>query len=106
MPETAKAQRSTDGAPCSSKQQRNQFQCGCIANVLTAGIFEALDLHQEPKVTIELKVKGPASYFPSIETAYGQPIIHWLEIVNILKAKHKMGHGHSNAVVAYALAKK
>jgi hypothetical protein len=24
------------------------------------------------------KVKGPASYFPSIEKKYGQPIEHWL----------------------------
>ena len=26
------------------------------------------------------KVKGPASYFPSIEKTYGQPIDHWLKI--------------------------
>ncbi len=26
-------------------------------------------------------VKGPASYFPSIEAKYGQPIDHWLGIV-------------------------
>ena len=26
----------------------------------------------------EEKVKGPASYFPSIEKKYGQPIEHWL----------------------------
>ena len=26
------------------------------------------------------KVKGPASYFPSIEKTYGQPIDHWLDL--------------------------
>lgn len=63
------------------------------------------------------KVKGPASYFPSIEKKYGQPIQHWLslieqregdkhmEIVNWLKSEFDMGHGHANALVAYALAK-
>jgi Domain of unknown function (DUF4287) len=61
-------------------------------------------------------VKGPASYFPSIEKKYGQPISHWqnivranlglkhMEIVNLLKTEHAMGHGHANAVVAYVLA--
>jgi hypothetical protein len=64
------------------------------------------------------KFKGPASYFPSIEKTYGQPVAHWLDlvgtkvglkhmdIVNWLKADHGLGHGHANALVAYALAKK
>ena len=64
------------------------------------------------------KVQGPESYFPSIEKKYGQPIAHWLalvesrsgakhmEIVNWLKAEHGMGHGHANAVVAFCLAQK
>lgn len=59
------------------------------------------------------KVKGPASYFPSIEKKYGQPISHWLgllksqkklkhmEMVDWLKNQHKLGHGHANALVAY-----
>lgn len=64
------------------------------------------------------KVKGPASYFPSIEKKYGQPIAHWLgmldaagpmrhmEYVNLLKNDHQMGHGHANALVAHFLAQK
>ena len=62
------------------------------------------------------KVKGPASYFPSIEKTYGRPIAEWkalvrskqgmkhLELVNWLKAEHGMGHGHANALVAHTLA--
>lgn len=60
-------------------------------------------------------VRGPASYFPSIEKTYGRPIQDWLdlavdrlasqrhmEVVEWLKAEHGMGHGHANAVVGYA----
>ena len=61
----------------------------------------------------EDKVKGPASYFPSIEKKYGKPIDFWLkelkkvsklahmEQVAHLKATFDMGHGHANALVAY-----
>lgn len=62
------------------------------------------------------KVKGPASYFPSIEKKYGRPIAEWQqlirgagltkhsELVNWLKSKHEMGHGHATALVAHTLA--
>jgi hypothetical protein len=64
------------------------------------------------------KVKGPASYFPSIEKKYGQPIAHWLqlvgerkdlkhmEVVAWLKSEHGLGHGHANAIVAHVFASK
>ena len=64
----------------------------------------------------EDKVKGPASYFPSIEKTYGRPIAEWkalvraaypakhMELVNLLKTQHGMGHGHANAIVAHTLA--
>ena len=61
-------------------------------------------------------IKGPASYFPSIEKKYGRPIAEWkaevrarypakhMELVTMLKDEHDMGHGHANAIVAHTLA--
>jgi len=58
-------------------------------------------------------VQGPKSYFPSIEKNYGQPIEHWMNLldaharelkhmdqVTFLKENHSFGHGHANALVA------
>lgn len=62
-------------------------------------------------------VKGPASYFPSIERTYGRPVQEWLDlagdrldtephlqVVRWLGAEHGLGHGHANAIVAYVRA--
>ncbi|MFJ6622061.1 DUF4287 domain-containing protein [Kitasatospora sp. NPDC091335] len=63
-------------------------------------------------------VKGPASYFPSIEKKYGRPIEEWkdlirassltrhMELVAWLKADHGLGHGHASALVSHTLAEK
>lgn len=60
-------------------------------------------------------VKGPASYFPSIEAKYGRPIVEWkaliraqssqthMALVGWLKVEHQLGHGHANALVADTL---
>lgn len=70
----------------------------------------------EMRSMTEVPVKGPASYFPSIEKKYGRPIMEWqelvrqklpakhMELVAMLKNDHGMGHGHANAVVAHTLA--
>ena len=64
-------------------------------------------------MTTDTKVKGPASYFPSIEKSYGKPVAHWLKVLDrvqdkthmeqvaFLKSEHRIGHGHANALVAY-----
>lgn len=75
------------------------------------------DNPRELHLPSDKNVKGPASYFPSIEQKYAKPIEHWravlrkagplkhMELVNHLKTAHAMGHGHANALVAWFLAK-
>ena len=61
------------------------------------------------------KVKGPASYFPSIEAKYERSIKEWKDLIRAqptrkhmelrswLKEEHAMGHDHANALVADTL---
>lgn len=61
-------------------------------------------------------VKGPASYFPSIEKKYGKPVAEWqalirshlpakhMELVSMLQNEHGLGRSHANALVAHTLA--
>ena len=52
------------------------------------------------------KVRGPAAYFPSIETKYSRSIAEWkvmmrgtgLTMWKELKGGQGMGHGHANAL--------
>ena len=79
--------------------------------------YQGSNPRKECNVATGDKVKGPASYFPSIEKTYGRPIAHWMqvledagplrhmELVTLLKTQHELGHGHANALVAYFNAK-
>lgn len=70
------------------------------------------------KAEVAGKVTGPASYFPSIQAKYGQPVDHWFAVldrlpaishmdqVKHLKSEFGMGHGHANALVAFHRARR
>jgi hypothetical protein len=72
--------------------------------------------HRWDRADMTSTVKGPASYFPSIEKKYGRPVAEWkelirsspltkhMELVAWLKTEHGLGHGHANALVAQTLA--
>lgn len=73
------------------------------------------ELHAKGSAVADERIRGPASYFPSIEKTYGRPISEWqalvrqrypakhMELVSMLKSEHGMGHGHANAIVAHTL---
>ncbi|MGX1118308.1 hypothetical protein RKD37_003671 [Streptomyces ambofaciens] len=75
-----------------------------------------LNLIRRERTDMTATVKGPASYFPSIEKKYGRPVAEWkdlirsspltkhMELVAWLKTEHGLGHGHANALVAHTLA--
>ena len=60
------------------------------------------------------KVTGPASYFPSIEKKYGQPMSYWFDVIAdiadrkypeqmaYLRENHNFSQAHANAVVMTA----
>jgi len=85
-----------------------------VASARQAAFTDA-EAESEPPMT-EAPIKGPASYFPSIEKKYGRPVAEWkaeiragypakhMELVAMLKDEHDMGHGHANALVAHTLA--
>lgn len=62
------------------------------------------------------EVRGPVSYFPTIEAKYGRTIDEWKaamratglqkpkELIDWLKAEHGFGHGHAAAITHHLLA--
>src|SRR5690606_19807891 len=86
---------------------------GKLRLVTTKRVTERVPCALETFMENDKKVKGPTSYFPSIENTYGQPVSHWFAILDSLKdqkhmeqvahlkSTHKIGHGHANALVAY-----
>ena len=84
----------------------------------TCQLCNSVALHLANFAGMNNAIRGPQSYFPSIESKYGQPISHWMsilenlpdsphmEMVRVLKEQHSMGHGHANALVAFFRAQR
>ena len=62
------------------------------------------------EATVSEPVKGPNSYFPSIEAKYGKSIDEWIAELRAVAGQNHMdqvqflkdlgmGHGHANALV-------
>ena len=61
-----------------------------VANFWVFYAIHSNTLIKEIDIVSEKKLNGPASYFPSIEKKYGQPIDHWIKLVQKQKGMKHM----------------
>jgi hypothetical protein len=78
----------------------------------------AIPKHKDTPNDHPRKTQRPHIVFPVHLEKYGQPIAHWLDLLNFcdgmkhmemvawLNTEQGMGHGHANAIVAYGVAAK
>jgi hypothetical protein len=84
--------------------------------VFVLGHSQRPQIIRRDRAMTDKPIRGPATYFPSIEKTYGRPVAEWqalvrehypakhMELVSMLKTEHGLGHGHANAIVAQTLA--